>query len=100
MKSLLHVVPRNVYFAVGALIGIPSACDFLTGIVFGNVEDVIRGITGSVMASYLLFCALVINRGGVALLDTGKVQRIGYAVVAVFPAGFLSDVSTTLHLTT
>lgn len=98
MKSLFHVVPRNVYFVVGALSGIPSVCDLLTGVVFGNVEDVIRGITGSVMASYLLFCALVIDRGGVALLDTRKVQLVGYGVLAIFAAGFLSDVSTTLQL--
>lgn len=98
MKSLLRVVPPNFYFGVGALIGIPSACDLVTGIAFSDVEAVIRGVTGSVMASYLLFCALVINRGGVALLDTRKVQRIGYAVLAVFTAGFLSDVSTTLQL--
>lgn len=38
----------------GALISISSVCDLLTGIAFGEIEAVIRVITGSVMASYLL----------------------------------------------
>lgn len=98
MKLLLKRVNPSVYFGVGTLIGVPGACDLLTGVAFGNVEGVIRGITGSVMASYLLYCALVIDRGDVALLETRKVQRIGFTVLAIFSAGFLSDISTTLQL--
>jgi len=70
----------------------------LTGIAFGDVEGLIRGITDSVIVSYLLFCALVINHGSVTLLETRKVQEIGFSVLAIFFAGFLSDISTTLQL--
>ncbi|WP_312183474.1 hypothetical protein, partial [Massilia timonae] len=64
----------------------------------GKMEDVIRGITGSVITGYLLYCALVINRGRIVLLDTRKVQLIGYAFLAIFAAGFLYDVKSTTNL--
>jgi hypothetical protein len=98
MKLFLKSVHLSFYFGVGKLIAIPSACDLLTGIPFGDVESLIKGITGSVIASYLLFCVLVINPGGVTLLETRKVQRIAFSVLAIFSAGFLSDISTTLQL--
>jgi hypothetical protein len=98
VKLFLKSVHLNFYFGVGTLIGIPGACDLLTGIAFGDVDGLIKGITGSVIASYLLFCVLVINHGDVTLLETRKVQRIGFSVLAIFSAGFLSDISTTLQL--
>lgn len=70
MKSLLRIRSANFYFGFRAVIGIPGACDLVTGIAFGKMEDVIRGIAGSVIAGYLLYCALVINRGRIVLLDT------------------------------
>ena len=59
------------------------------------MEYGIKDITGCVMALYLLYCAVVINRGNIALLDTGKVQRFGSSALAFFAAGFLYDVTST-----
>jgi len=95
MKALFRSTSANLYAGLGAVIGVPGASDLLVGITWGDAEDIVTGLTGCVMACYLVYCALLAWKGGYALLDAPRTRRIGYAALALFVAGFSFDVAMT-----
>jgi hypothetical protein len=98
MKLFLKPVHPNFYFSVGTLIGLPGACDPANRDRFRRRRGPYQGHYRQRHSELLALLCLVINHGGVTLLETRKLQEIGFSVLAIFSAGFLSDISRTLQL--
>lgn len=95
IKALRRPGPPGIYFGMGALVGVPALAELVTGIAWGEADDIIRGASGCVLSAYLLYYAWLGLQLDNDLLSSRSTRRVGYAAVGLFAVGFVYDVATT-----